>query len=105
MSDFEGIPEAGLHFLKELAENNNRPWFEAHKKAYQSQVEEPAVALVIALGERLKTLSPNLIYDTRTNGTGSLMRIHCDIRFSKDKTPYRNTRQRNNASYWACHSS
>jgi uncharacterized protein (TIGR02453 family) len=50
---------------------------------------EPALAFVVALGQRLKELSPYIIYDTRTNGSGSLMRIYRDVRFSKDKTPYK----------------
>ncbi len=37
----------------------------------------------------MQTLSDGIVYDTRTNGSGSLMRIHRDIRFSKDKTPYK----------------
>jgi uncharacterized protein (TIGR02453 family) len=51
-------------------------------------VLEPAQALVVTLGERLKVISQGIIYDTRINGSGSLMRIHRDTRFSKDKTPY-----------------
>jgi uncharacterized protein (TIGR02453 family) len=43
---------------------------------------------VIDLGERLKAVSPGITYDPQTNGRGSIMRIHRDIRFSPDKTPY-----------------
>ena len=85
---FSGFPEKGLEFLTGLAENNNRHWFEAHKADYRAYVLEPAQSFVEALGERLKLLSPGINYDTRTNGSGSIMRIYRDLRFSKDKTPY-----------------
>ena len=89
MSQFTGFPKAGLRFLKELEANNNREWFEAHKQDYLDTVRDPAVAFVGALGERLKSISGDIVYDTRTNGSGSLLRIHRDVRFSRDKAPYK----------------
>jgi uncharacterized protein (TIGR02453 family) len=88
MPSFSGFPKEGLEFLEGLAHNNDRQWFEAHKGDYRSYVLEPAQAFVVALGERLKLLAPEIAYDTRTNGSGSIMRIHRDLRFSRDKTPY-----------------
>jgi uncharacterized protein (TIGR02453 family) len=86
---FDGFSKAGLDFLADLEVNNERGWFEAHKGLYQSDLLEPAVAYVAAVGERVQAeISPNIHYDTKTNGGGSLMRIYRDIRFSKDKTPY-----------------
>jgi uncharacterized protein (TIGR02453 family) len=85
---FDGFPAAGIQFLRDLMQNNSKPWFEAHKSAYQKAVQQPALALVVALGERLQAEFPTIRYDTRTNG-GSLMRIYRDIRFSPDKTPYK----------------
>ncbi|RMF76896.1 MAG: DUF2461 domain-containing protein [Chloroflexi bacterium] len=85
---FNGFPEAGIEFLQQLAENNNREWFEAHKSEYITYLREPAQLFVVALGEKLQAISDGIHYDTRTNGSGSLMRINRDIRFSKDKTPY-----------------
>ena len=88
MPDFSGFPQEGLRFLSELGENNNREWFEAHKETYRSYILAPARDLVFALGERLKGLSPGIVYDTAANGSGSILRIHRDLRFSKDKRPY-----------------
>lgn len=88
MSEFQGIPKAGLKFMGELAENNEHEWFEANKQRYQDAVLAPSLALVAALGARLKSISKDIISDRRSNGSGSLMRIHRDTRFSKDKTPY-----------------
>jgi len=85
---FTGFPQAGLEFLSDLAAHNERTWFEAQKKAYQEMLLEPAQAFVVALGVKLQALSNGIHYDTRTDGRGVLMRIHRDIRFSQDKTPY-----------------
>ena len=89
MSEFQGILGEGLRFLENLAQNNNRDWFEAHKADYTNHLLEPAQALVAALGARLQDISPNIRFDVRTNGSGSLMRIYRDTRFSADKTPYK----------------
>jgi len=88
-AEFQGFPQAGLQFLAELTANNNKQWFEQHKPDYIQYVRDPALAFIEALGSRLKTLNKNIVYDLRTNGSGSLMRIYRDVRFSKDKTPYK----------------
>jgi uncharacterized protein (TIGR02453 family) len=88
MPEFLGFPSKGLQFLADLAQNNNRDWFNARKADYQQWVLAPAQEFVFALGERLKTISKGIAYDTRTNGSGSILRIYRDVRFSKDKTPY-----------------
>jgi uncharacterized protein (TIGR02453 family) len=86
---FEGFPKRGFDFLKQLEGNNNREWFQEHKPDYQEGIVAPAVAFIATLGERLKMIFPEMRYDLRLNGAGSLMRIYRDIRFSKDKTPYK----------------
>ena len=86
---FVGFPRKGLGFLKELAANNDREWFEANKGVYREQVVEPAQAFVVALGRRLRRISKGIVYDTRLNGSGSIFRIYRDTRFSPDKTPYK----------------
>ena len=86
---FSGFSPAALDFLRQLEANNNRDWFEAHKDIYQNEIVAHAPAFVSALGERLKSISPAIEYDARTTGAGSMMRIYRDIRFSKDKTPYK----------------
>lgn len=86
---FGGFPEKGLRFLSGLKKNNNRDWFESHKEIYRKELAEPAQAFVVLLGRRLQNISKGIIYDARLNGSGSVMRIYRDIRFSKDKTPYK----------------
>lgn len=90
---FNGFPEESLQFLADLKLNNSREWFKGHKADHIKYLLNPGQSFVISLGERLKDISPGLRYDPQTNGRGSIMRIHRDIRFSKDKSPY-NTRFR-----------
>ena len=82
-------PTAALFdFLRELKANNERPWFEANKERYRVQVRDPMLAFIAAFERPLATISPHFRADPRPSG-GSLFRIHRDIRFSKDKTPYK----------------
>ena len=77
-------------FLRELAANNEREWFNANKARYEAHVQEPALAFIEDFGYRLTEISPHFRADTRKTG-GSLFRIYRDTRFSKDKTPYTTT--------------
>lgn len=79
---------ASFQFLRELAANNDRAWFEPRKAEFQRLCRDPALALIEALVAPLKTLSPHFMASARPVG-GSLFRIHRDTRFSKDKTPYK----------------
>ncbi len=84
---FPGFPKRTVTFLRELAKNNDRDWFAAHKAEYEAAIMEPARAFVLAMGERLRHLSPGIKFDPRANG--SLFRIYRDVRFSADKSPYK----------------
>jgi uncharacterized protein (TIGR02453 family) len=75
-------------FLKELRKNNNREWFTENKSRYELDVREPAVELVRQLEKPLAKIAPMLMAIAKGHG-GSVMRIHKDTRFSKDKTPYK----------------
>jgi uncharacterized protein (TIGR02453 family) len=75
-------------FLRDLEANNNRDWFTANKDRYVAEVQEPALAFIEDVGLRLPEISRHFVADPRTTG-GSLFRIYRDIRFSKDKTPYK----------------
>lgn len=84
---FTGFPKEALRFFTDLKANNEKTWFDAHKSDYENYVLAPARDFVVALGERLKDLSPDVVADPRVNK--SIFRIHRDIRFSKDKSPYK----------------
>jgi uncharacterized protein (TIGR02453 family) len=77
-----------LRFLRELESHNNRAWFTRNREHYEAEVREPALAFVRAMASRVEKLSPHLVASDRKNG-GSLMRIHRDVRFSRDKKPYK----------------
>ncbi len=87
---FTGFPPDGLKFLLELEENNHKAWFDANKQRYQENILAHVPAFVTTLGERLQAeISPDIVYDARINGAGSMMRIYRDARFSQDKSPYK----------------
>lgn len=75
-------------FLEELEENNERDWFQANKGRYEDQVKEPALAFISDFGPRLRKISRHFDAVPKAVG-GSLMRIYRDVRFSKDKRPYK----------------
>ena len=77
-----------FEFLRELKANNNRSWFEANKERYKADVRDPVLDLISDFAQPLSEISPYFVADPRANG-GSLFRIYRDVRFSKDKTPYK----------------
>ena len=77
-----------FRFLRALARNNSRPWFEEHRKDYEAHLKGPFQRLIADLEPDLLTISPHYRADPRGNG-GSLFRIHRDTRCSNDKTPYK----------------
>jgi uncharacterized protein (TIGR02453 family) len=72
-------------FLIQLKQNNDREWFAANKSHYESSVRDPFLRFIADFEPLLKKISPHFIADSR----GSMMRIYRDIRFSKDKSPYK----------------
>lgn len=80
--------EASFKFLRSLARNNSREWFQAHKAEYDTQVREPFQRLLIDLQPILAGVSEHYRAEPKTVG-GSLFRIQRDTRFANDKTPYK----------------
>jgi uncharacterized protein (TIGR02453 family) len=75
-------------FLKDLAKNNDREWFAENKERYEESVKEPFLQFISDVGPELRKVSKTLVADPRPNG-GSMFRIYRDVRFSKDKSPYK----------------
>ena len=75
-------------FLNELESNNEKTWWENNKDRYIAVIREPALEFINDFEVSLKKISPHFVADSRTVG-GSLMRPYRDVRFSKDKTPYK----------------
>ena len=74
------IKKQTLDFLKKLAENNNKPWFDANKDKYLTAKEnmESFVAAIKSELDQIDSIDRIKVY-----------RIYRDVRFSKDKTPYK----------------
>ena len=72
---FSGIPIAALDFYEDLAADNSKAFWTAHKEVYDAKVREPIVALLAELEEEF--------------GSAKIFRPYRDVRFSKDKTPYK----------------
>ena len=86
---FTGFGRGSQRFFGELAAHNNKPWFQENQGRYERLLLEPAVAFVSARGPRLAEMYPSVNYGTQRNGSGSIMRLHRDVRFSPDKSPYK----------------
>jgi uncharacterized protein (TIGR02453 family) len=84
---FAGFPPQTLEFLKGIAAHNDKAWFEANRPLYEAGYVAPARAFVEAIGPRLRGISPSVQFEPKVNG--SMGRINRDIRFSKDKRPYK----------------
>lgn len=82
---FEGFPKEGIAFFKKLKRNNSREWFEKHKGEYEEQVKLPMQCLVAALRPHFARFAP----EYELNPKRAIFRIYRDVRFSKDKTPYK----------------
>ena len=80
-------PTQTVKFLTALSRNNEKAWFDAHRAEYDAFFIEPAKTFVEAMAAPLKKLDAKLQAQPRVNG--SILRINRDVRFSKDKTPYK----------------
>ncbi len=79
------IPAAAFEFLRGLAANNEKAWFEANRATYESAVRDPVAALVASVTTELTKLGLPLEGDAKR----SMFRLHRDTRFSHDKRPYK----------------
>lgn len=77
-----------ISFLQHLTENNDRDWFTSHKNDYESVIRTPALRFINDIADDLAAISPHFVAQARKVG-GSLMRIHRDIRFARDRRPYK----------------
>jgi uncharacterized protein (TIGR02453 family) len=84
MAAFAGFSADAMGFLLELRANNQRDWFQPRKAEYERLLKDPLESLCLALGERFADRGIPLRADQR-----SPFRIYRDVRFSKDKSPYK----------------
>ena len=83
MPDVE-FTTSSFAFLEDLTANNDRDWFTAHKRAFEGELRLPFLDLLERLTERLHDAEIALCGNPKT-----LFRMNRDVRFSKDKSPYR----------------
>lgn len=74
-----------LAFFRELSENNHKGWFDENRKRYEKQIKKPFRAFLQAMIERMRIHQPDLMVEPKD----VVFRINRDIRFAKDKTPYK----------------
>ena len=84
-SGFAGFPPEAMEFLRGLARNNRREWFLPRKAVYETSVKQPMRELVTALNQALAGFAPEYATDPEK----AIFRIYRDVRFSKDKKPYK----------------
>jgi uncharacterized protein (TIGR02453 family) len=77
-------PES-LRFFRQLAAHNEKQWFEAHRSEYEREVREPMQELVEEMLMRFRGFAPEIGGDPKR----SMFRIYRDVRFSRDKSPYK----------------
>jgi uncharacterized protein (TIGR02453 family) len=77
-------PEFEL-FFAELSQNNHKEWFDANKKRYEEHVKQPFKKLMQEVLNRIQEADPSI----RLKVEDTIFRINRDVRFSKDKTPYK----------------
>ncbi|HEY3950058.1 DUF2461 domain-containing protein [Phenylobacterium sp.] len=78
---FAGFPPEAMRFLGELKANNDRDWFTAHRGVYDTAIRAPAEAFVAVALPEIEALAQGPV-------SAKIFRIHRDVRFSKDKSPY-----------------
>ena len=79
------FPQEGVRFLRALKQNNDREWFRERKDDYEKFVEEPMKQIILAVAVECRARSfPLFAKDKKP-----VMRVYRDIRFSKDKRPFK----------------
>jgi len=84
---FPGFASDSFEFFRDLAHNNSKGWFDQNRSRYEEHVVGAFRSLLVALEASLLELNPQFETSGKTNGNFS--RINRDIRFSKDKSPYK----------------
>jgi uncharacterized protein (TIGR02453 family) len=84
-TNFMGFPPEGLRFLRELAANNDPAWFKPRRVDYDALLRGP----MVALAADVLTLAAERRLPLTGDPDKAVFRIHRDIRFSRDKRPYK----------------
>ena len=74
-----------VSFFQELAQNNNRDWFQANKPRFEKHVKQPFAAFIQDLINRIEAVDHRVIMTPKD----AIFQLHRDVRFSQDKSPYK----------------
>jgi uncharacterized protein (TIGR02453 family) len=85
--ELKDFPKKTAGYLRKLSKNNIREWFEDNRDIYNSDFLEPAIQFIVEMGDRLIDLDPEIVAIPKIDK--SIFRLHRDVRFSKNKTPYK----------------
>ena len=85
MGAFSGFNQQGLTFLLQLSQNNNKEWFEEHRSVYENELVKPFKELIASLTPTMHNIDSQ--FELRPHRV--LSRIYRDVRFSKNKDPYK----------------
>ena len=84
-SEFGGYPKKAVEFFRGIKENNNKAWFEQHKQDYIKYCVKPTWDLINAITDTARKIDPLF----QTDPSKMISRIYRDVRFSRDKSPYK----------------
>jgi uncharacterized protein (TIGR02453 family) len=84
---FEGFSKQTVKFFKDLKHNNSKAWFEKNRGIYDNQVMLESQLFIAEMGQKLQKIAPDIVAIPKTDK--SIFRIYRDVRFSKDKSPYK----------------
>ncbi|HJP89477.1 MAG TPA: DUF2461 domain-containing protein [Candidatus Limnocylindrales bacterium] len=85
MSTFTGFTSEAIQFLADLAQHNDRAWFQPRKAEFERLLKEPMESMIAALSDAFAARGVPMLADPKR----SPFRIYRDTRFSKDKSPYK----------------
>jgi len=83
--DFTQFTPKAFTFLRGIARNNRKEWFEEHRADFEREIKRPLALLVEEVDVHLATIAPEIVGSPKK----SVFRIHRDVRFSKNKAPYK----------------
>lgn len=86
---FSGFTPETCAFLRDIATHNAKPWLEAHRSTYEQHILQPLRALVSDLTPAMVMIDPE--FEVRPSIGKTISRIRRDTRFSRNKSPYRDT--------------
>ncbi|MDT8717715.1 DUF2461 domain-containing protein [Clostridium sp. 19966] len=86
---FKGFSKETIEFLRELKQNNNKAWFEENKDNYKKLLLTPLQYLVMDMSQYILSIDP--LMEVTPSAGKTISRIYRDTRFSKDKSPYKDT--------------